>query len=79
VVWVKIDDFENPSKDLTSEYHILLVENSKLVPVPKGYANRLKALELNSEIMIFSNMNLEESVNEKISYPSHWWLDWNEF
>jgi len=32
----------------------------------------------NSEIMIFSDMNLEESVNEKIRFPSDWWFDWNK-
>lgn len=77
VAWVKIDDFENPSKDLIPEYHILSVANSEIISVPKGYANGLKALETNSEVMIFSDMELEESVNEKIRFPAHWWLDWN--
>lgn len=78
VAWVKIDDFENPSDDLIPEYHILSANNSEIISVPKGYANGLKALEPNSEIMIFSDMNLEESVNEKIRYPADWWLDWNK-
>lgn len=78
VAWVKIDDFNNPSKDLIPEYHILSAQNSEIISVPNGYANGLKALEPNSEIMIFSDMNLEESVNEKIRFPSDWWFDWNK-
>jgi len=78
VAWVKIDDFQNPSKVLIPEYHILSAQNSEIVSVPNGYANGLKALEPNSEIMIFSDMNLEESVNEKIRFPSDWWFDWNK-
>lgn len=78
VAWVKIDDFNNPSEDLIPEYHILSAENSEIVSVPKGYANGLKALEPNSELMIFSDMNLEESVNEKIRYPATKWLDWEK-
>jgi dTDP-4-dehydrorhamnose 3,5-epimerase len=76
VAWVKIDKFENPSDNLIPEYHILSAKNSEILSVPKGYANGLKALEPNSELMIFSDLNLEESVNEKIRYPADKWLDW---
>ena len=79
VAWVKIDDFEKPSRDLLPEYHILSTENSEIISVPKGYANGLKALEPNSELLIFSDMDLEESVNEKIRFSADWWLDWNKF
>lgn len=78
VAWVKIDDFENPSDKLIPEYHILSAKNSELISVPKGYANGLKALESNSEVMIFSDMSLEESVNEKIRFPASKWLDWGK-
>jgi dTDP-4-dehydrorhamnose 3,5-epimerase-like enzyme len=63
--------------DLIPEYYILSASNSELISIPKGYANGIKALEPNAELLIFSDMNLEESVNEKIRYPSEWWLDWN--
>jgi dTDP-4-dehydrorhamnose 3,5-epimerase len=76
VAWVKIDDFSNPSEDLVPEVHLLSAENSEILSVPKGYANGLKALEPNSELMIFSDMSLEQSLNEKIRYPSNKWLDW---
>lgn len=79
VAWVKIDDFENPSKDLKPEYYNLSADHSEIVSVPKGYANGLKALEPGSEIMVLSDMDLEQSVNEKIRYPAAWWLDWDKF
>ncbi|MDX9883403.1 MAG: hypothetical protein RBS73_15180 [Prolixibacteraceae bacterium] len=79
VAWVKIDNFENPAMDLIPEYHILSAENSEIISIPKGYANGLKALEPNSEILVLSDMDLEESVNEKIRYPADWWLNWNKF
>lgn len=79
IAWVKIDDFQHPSPDLVPEYHLLTAKNSEIISVPKGYANGLKAMEPNSEVMIFSDMNLEESVNEKIRFPADWWLDWSKF
>lgn len=78
IAWVKIDDFNNPSDDLSPEVHLLTANNSEILSVPKGYANGLKALEPNSELMIFSDMSLEESLNEKIRYPYTKWLDWEK-
>lgn len=77
VAWVKIDDFKRPDLNLICDYHILSAKNSEIIMLPKGYANGIKALEANSELMIFSDMSLKESVNEKISYPSKWWFDWD--
>ncbi len=77
IAWVKIDDFTNPSKNLISEFHIINNKESELVYIPKGYANGLKALEPNSELMIFSDMVLDKSIKEKIRYNSEWWFDWN--
>ena len=79
VAWVKIDDFMNPSKNLNPEYHILSRSSSEIISIPKGYANGLKALEPNSEIMIFSDLTLEESENENIRFPADWWMDWGKF
>ena len=78
VAWVKIDDFNNPSENLIPEYHILSDLSSEIISIPKGYANGLKALESDSELMIFSDMTIEESSNENIRFPFDWWLDWNK-
>ena len=78
IAWVKIDNFENPSDNLIPEYHILSSESSEILSVPKGYANGLKALEPNSEIMIFSDMSLEDSVSENRRYPAEKWIDWEK-
>jgi len=79
IAWVKLDDFDNPSNDLVPEYHILSASKSEILSIPKGYANGLKALEPDSEILVLSDMSLEESVNEKIRFPVDMWLDWGKF
>ena len=76
VAWVKIDNFEKPSPELIPEYHIIDSAKSEIVMVPKGYANGIKALEANSELMIFSDMEVKESVREKIRFNPHFWFDW---
>lgn len=77
IAWVKIDDFNNPAEDLIPEVHLLSAINSEILSVPKGYANGLKAMEPNSELLIFSDMNLDDSLNENTRYPSNKWLNWD--
>ncbi len=77
VAWVKIDDWDNPSADLKAEYEILSADKSRILSVPAGYANGIKALEIPAKILILSSLTLEESVNEKTRYASHLWLDWS--
>ena len=79
VAWVKIDNFENPSQNLKAEYCKLKQNESAILSLPKGYANGLMALEPNSEILIFSNMDLKDSLIENVRYPAEWWFDWDKF
>lgn len=77
LAWVKVDCWENPNLEIVADYAILRTEDSKIIAIPSGFANGIKALEANSKIIIYSDMSLEHSVNEKIRYPKHYWLDWN--
>lgn len=79
VAWVEIDDFENPSSDLKAQYEILKSSENCVLSVPRGYANGLKALEPNSQIMVFSDKGLYESLDDKIRFDKDLWLDWNRF
>ncbi len=79
VAWVKIDDFDNPSENLKAEYKILKAGEPAVVYVPPGYANGLKALEPNSEIAVFSDLDVNDSVKERRRYPADKWVDWNQF
>lgn len=76
IAWIKIDNFEKPSPDLIPEYHIVTSKKSELIYIPKGYANGIRALTPNSELMIFSDTEVEQSVKDKIRYNSSLWFDW---
>jgi len=79
VSWVKIDCFKNPSLNLKAESIILDSTCKKLVEIPKGYANGLKALEPNSELLVFSEFFLEKSLKEKVRFDSNLWFNWNKY
>lgn len=73
---VKIDRWNNPSKDLTCESYILDEKRSQVLHIPAGYANGFKALEPNSKMIIFSDKALEEANNDQIKFDHSLWFTW---
>ena len=74
--FVKIDNWENPSPDLKPEVFRLSAAESKVLVIPEGYANGIKAEEPDSILMVFSNKILAEAVNDSWRYDSKMWMDW---
>lgn len=78
VAWVKIDDWEHPSDTLQAEHQILRENDSKILHIPNEYANGLKALEAGSKILVFSDMEVEASIQHKFRYDKYQWFRWEE-
>lgn len=79
LAWVKIDDFDNPDKNLQAEFTVLNADtNLQVLYLPPGYANGFKALEENSIIGVFSNLDVKESAKDIVRFPANWWFDWND-
>lgn len=74
--FVKIDDWENPSHSLLPEVFHLSADNSRILCIPEGYANGIKAEEPDSILMVFSNKILSEAVNDSWRYDKNWWMNW---
>lgn len=74
--FVKIDDWENPSHGLLPEVFHLSADNSRILCIPEGYANGIKAEEPDSILMVFSNKILSEAVNDSWRYDKNWWMNW---
>lgn len=76
MAFVKIDNWENPSPDLRPEIFHLSDKESKVLYIPEGYANGIKAEEPDSILMVFSNKILSEAVNDSWRYDSKMWMNW---
>lgn len=77
VALVKVDNWENPSSDLKAEVFHLTAEESRIVCVPAGYANCLKAHEPGSIMQVFSDKVLPEALGDSWRYDKFMWVDWN--
>jgi len=73
---VKIDNWETPSKNLKAESLILSEKDSKILEIPAGYANGLRALKPNSKLLIFSDKTMEKA--DKYMYDKNLWINWFE-
>ncbi|WP_276382061.1 WxcM-like domain-containing protein [Flavobacterium sp. H4147] len=71
--FVKIDNWEKPSKDLTIETVVVSEFDSKIVHVPAGYANAIESLEKNSKLISFSTLPLANVKEDDARYPSDYW------
>jgi dTDP-4-dehydrorhamnose 3,5-epimerase len=71
--WIKIDNWNTPSKDLRVTSHILSDQESDLLIVEPGHANGFQALEPDSTLIIYSNLNLEQSKEDDYRFPADYW------
>ena len=79
VALVEIDNWENPSPDLQAEVYELNENESRIVCVPEGYANCMKAREKDSILLVYSGKTLEEAAGDNWKYDSSLWVDWSKY
>lgn len=77
VALVKIDNWEAPSPDLKAEIFHLSENDSKIVCVPEGYANCLKAKTEDAVMLVLSDKILPDAYSDSWRYDSSMWVDWN--
>lgn len=73
IYFVKIDNWENPSIDLTVQTVFVSSAESKIVHIPAGYANAIQSLEKDSKLMSFSTLPLANVSEDDVRYPSDYW------
>lgn len=71
--FVKIDNWENPSRDLTVETIFVSTLESKIVHIPAGYANAIESLEKDSKLISFSTLPLSNVREDDVRYDSNYW------
>ena len=71
--FIKIDSWENPSKELTVETIFVSANDNKIVHIPAGYANAIESLEKESKLISFSTLPLANVGHDDIRYASDYW------
>ncbi len=76
---VEIDDWEHPSQALEAQIFELSEERSRLVCVPAGYANCLKARTDGAVMLVLSDKTLDEALGDSWRYDASMWVDWSKY
>lgn len=66
---VKIDNWEIPSPELPVDNMVISAANLRVLHVPAGYATAFKALEPESELLVYADYGIEHAVNDDHTYP----------
>jgi dTDP-4-dehydrorhamnose 3,5-epimerase-like enzyme len=66
---IKIDNWENPSKDLQILEFELNAEKLNVLHMPNGYASAIQAREKKSKLLVMVNYSLGE-INDEYRFPS---------
>ncbi len=77
---VEIDNWESPSRTLQPQLFNLTENDSRIVCVPEGYANCMRAEIPGSVLMVFSGKTLDEAMalSDSYRYDKNYWFNWDD-
>ncbi len=73
---VKIDDWENPSKEAEVHRFVLDASQPSVLEMPEGYANGAMSLLEGTKLLYFSDATLDSSLEDDFRFPARYWDPW---
>lgn len=77
VCGVKVDHWDQPSRDLPISRHVLSEKTPTVLHLPPGYANGFMSLTPDAKIMFLSTSTLADSLNDDVRWDAHYWDPWH--
>ena len=75
---VKIINWENPENDPEIKSFTLSESKSEILGIPGGYANGIKALKKNSQLLVFSEKTIKEAWDDEQRFEADKWINWKK-
>ena len=76
VAAVKVDNWENPSKNLQVNRFVLSEKSPSILFIPAGYANGFMSLSGDAKLIFYSTSELKDSLTDDIRFDAHYWDVW---
>ena len=76
IVLVQPDDWITPSDDLSYTEFNLNEGDRSVLHIPGGYASGIQATKPSSQLLIFSDFSVEESLNDNFEFDASKWYVW---
>ncbi len=75
---IEIDNFINPSKELVAKKIVLNAEEPLVLKITGRYVSGIKAVGLNSKLLVFSNFTTQQSKEDDFRFePDYWSANWD--
>jgi dTDP-4-dehydrorhamnose 3,5-epimerase-like enzyme len=71
--WIQVDNWENPSNNLYIHSKVISDKESEVLKVSPGHVSGFKALESDSMVIVFSDLNLTDSKKDDYRFPVDMW------
>ncbi|MEN5380493.1 WxcM-like domain-containing protein [Sphingobacterium kitahiroshimense] len=71
---IQIDNWDNPAKDLTIERVKLESTNMEVLHVPQGYGTTFRALQPDSELLVFADHGIEHAPQDDYTWPLEYFI-----
>ena len=68
ILLIKIDNWEQPAKNLNAQEYLIQSETLDVLHIPKGYISSIQALEEESKLVVFGDYLLGE-IKDEYKYP----------
>ena len=65
---IKIDDWENPSKNLDIQDFLINSEKLDILHIPEGYVTSIQSTDSESRLLVMADYNLGE-INDEYRFP----------
>ncbi len=75
---VKIDNFNNPNKDLEI-YKYKITSKDGILYIPNNFVNGAMNLTESNSIRYYSSLTLDESVKDDFRFDSKYWDPWSKY
>ncbi len=74
---VKVDDWDQPSRDLPVKRYVLSADKPSILYVPAGMANGLMSLTADMRVLVLSTTTLDQSLGDDYRFDARYWDCWH--
>lgn len=72
---VEIDDWETPDPHLPLQHITIKSDDMRLLHIPSGYGTAFRALESNSEMLVFADYSIEHASYDDYTWNQEYFLN----
>lgn len=73
--FVKIDNWDSPSKTLPIEAFEISAQQHEILHMPSGYASSVRALTPEAKLIVFGDYGIDHAKNDDYLYPADYFLN----